>query len=85
MNSTPAASSAWQAIRMVKEFASVHKVTVGTGPDQHVDIHRFEREVLIEIAALVQIFNLSDAGQCSEYISCGEHGLPHFGGAVGMI
>ena len=35
--------------------------------------------------ALVQIFELSDAGQCSEYISCGEHGLPHFGGAFGMI
>ena len=30
----------------------------------------------------MQIFNLADTGQCSEYISCGEHGIPHFGGAV---
>jgi hypothetical protein len=40
---------------------------------------------MVKFMALVQIFDLSDAGQCSEYISCGEHGLPHFGGAVGMI
>ena len=35
-------------------------------------------------SALVQMFDLADAGLCRDCISCGENGFPHFGGVFGL-